>query len=113
MSVFDAIAFAWAFITHYLSYQQWLEIGLGISLFFNLVFGICTIGIVFVDRAISPNRYNRELVVIIIGGLFSLLGGCVVAVMTGDGPFKQPLLAVVVLGSFLGILLYMIAKVRR
>jgi len=113
MSVFDTIAFAWAFITHYLSYQQWLEIGFGIALFFDLVFGICTIGIIFVDRAITPNKYNPRLVDILIGGLFALLGSLVVAVMAGDGPFKQPLLAIVVLGSFLGILMYMIVKVRR
>jgi hypothetical protein len=54
-----------------ISYQSWLEIGLGVSIFFNIVFGMLLIGILFPSSDSSQIVINRDLKNIAIGGLFA------------------------------------------
>lgn len=52
-------------------YQSWLEIGFGVSLFFNIVFGMLAIGILY---PFPQMRVNTRLLDIAVGGLWALLG---------------------------------------
>ena len=92
-----------AAILNIIPYQKWLEIGLGISFYLNLVLLMVCVGMLFPFPDLRHTNINRSLLDITIGGLFALLGSFFVAAIAGDGPFQNPIIRLVVFGSFVGI----------
>jgi hypothetical protein len=82
----------------------WYELGFGVSLMLNLVFGIVIIGIIFPFRQIDASQINYRMRDIVVGSLFGLLIAMVVAVMTMTPPFNNPIIAIFVYGGFCGCL---------
>jgi hypothetical protein len=91
-------------------YQSWLKIGFGVSLFFNIVFGMLAIGILYPFPQV---HVNPRLLDITIGGLWALLGSFFVSAINGDGPFKEPILMVIVFGAFIGTTITLVVRVFR
>ena len=91
-------------------YQSWLKIGFAVSLFFNIVFGMLAIGILY---PFPQMRVNTRLLDIAIGGLWALLGSFFVSAINGDGPFKGPIVMVIVFGAFMGTTITLIVRIFR
>jgi hypothetical protein len=90
----------------------WYEIGFAISFVLNVILLVVVVGIVFPPKKSTPNPANLNMVYLLLGVLFGLLGNMCVAVMTHSPPFDNPLLAMIVLAAFCGSLFYALILTR-
>ena len=93
----------YSMVLNLVPYQTWLEIGLGLSVFLNLIFAMVAIGILFPKP--GKVKLNSRLVDITVGGLFGLLGSFFTSAISGEGAFGNPYIRGISFAAFVGILI--------